>query len=726
MSKFGQSHRQLIKDTNEGNIEPQDVAHVSTSAVSGGRSVTRAQTETRGTQKALAKLAVTLGARVGEQHQQKEFAEGYASGTLEGYKNLRDNEGKLSQILFGKSSRLRGAQKRMLHDQTEHNYINNFKELDTDSKQLSTEAYHAKLNTQLTDTLETFKGDAEIQQQLVSSFAANAKQLARNHTTKRQIWVDAEQKRSVTDNIVVAGEVLKELEINGADVQSVEDAQKRLTKTFAKPAGMHKVPWSASTADAMITQLQRGDSTVMGFAESKNLLAHLRPEDRARVNAASEIWKRDNDKRLFEDLSELEQMSANGVDGREQIARQMSVEYPTFNLNAWREADRALEASRLEDARLKQERQGWLMTNDSRAQELTLEQKHEAFSGSIDDLTAAGIYSERLAAQRGAQYEGEELNYDIDSPITDVEKVEWKLRNPAKLTPMWQASQQTLPQLEQSISTMNQLVASPEIDHAGLATWGEHMDFANVFREADEALFNKHFKSDSELDRYYAMDFLVNQSGIPVLSAITTLRAIKSDKDFDSELPVPEELISSGVKSALNGFLNEKGERSMWFFNKDIDNEELFDSIASDHYERAYKTYKGNHSMAVHATRASMLRNGAIISNQFVPGGAVLDENSYGGSANTFVNAWLEDIRFQELLSMSGFPDEGGFPQGATMRASPNEQEIHITGTSNVNGMPIFLTLPLPKSQDEFPKPKFREKAKQEEFAKSLTTHPGL
>lgn len=726
MSKFGLSHRQLIKDTNEGNIEPQDVAHVSTSAVSSGRSVTRAQTETRGTQKALAKLAATLGARIGEQHQQKEFAEGYASGTLEGYKNLKDNEGKLSEILFGKSSRLRGAQKRMLHDTTENHYINNFKDLENDSKRLSTEAYHAKLNKQLSTTLKTFEGDAEIQEQLVGSFAANAKQLARNHTTKRQIWVDAERKRATTDNIVTAGEVLKELEINGADAQAVDDAQKRLKKTFTKPAGMHKVPWSAATADALITQLQRGDSTVMGFAESKDLLSHLRPEDRARVNAASEIWKRDNDKRLFEDLNELEQMSVNGVDGREQVARKMSVEYPTFNLNAWREQDRVLEADRLEQARLKQERQGWLMTNDSRAQELTLAQKHEAFSGSIDDMTAAGVYSERLEQQRAAQYEGEELSYDIDGPITAEEKTEWKMRNPAKLTPMWQASQQTLPQLEQSISTMNQLVASPEIDHQGLSTWGDHMEFANTFRGADEALFNKHFKSDSELDRYYAMDFLVNQSGIPVLSAITTLRAIKADKDFDAELPVPEELISSGVKSALNGFLDQKGERSMWFFNKDIDNQELFDSIASDHYERAFKTYKGNHSMAVHATRASMLRNGAIIANQFVPGGAVLDENSYGGSANTFMNAWLEDIRFQELLSMSGFPDEGGFPSGATMRASPNEQEIHITGTSNINGMPVFLTLPLPKSQAEFPKPKFRELKEQEDFAKSLTTHPGL
>ena len=738
MAKFGATHRQLIKDTNEGRIEPKEAAHVSTSILSvnrqQGRQVTRVGDTSKETRAALFGLAAKLGQRIGKELQQKEFSEGFAGGTLEGYKKLQENESFLGRILFGKSARLRGVQARMLQDQTENNYINNFKDLDTDSKMLSTEAYHAKLNNQLQETLKTFEGDAEIQEQLVKGFAANAKQLARNHTTKRQVWVDAERKRATIDNVVTAGEVLKDLSINGADEEAIADAEQRLLNTFKKPEGMHHVPYSETTASAIITHLQRGNETVLGLAEREGVLEKLRPEDRARVDAAAEIWSRDNDKRLYEDIHRLEQMSVNGEHGREEYARQLSAKYPTFNLNAWREADDKLEQRRLQEAMERQERQQWLVTNDSRAQNLSVAEKHEAFAGAIEDTAKNAIMQQRLEAQREAQYAGEELDYDVDEAISPDEIAEWQLDNPTRLTPLWQASQQTLPQLEQAISTMNQLVAAPEIDLEGLQQWERNMEFANTFKQADELLFSKHFKSTSEADRYAAMDYLVKDAGIPVHTAIMTLRALKDDKTFDSKAPVPIEDLEEGVDIALDEFTSQKLGKTLWVFDKSLENEDLFRSVAADHYERAYRTFKGNHRMAAHAARASVLRTGTVIANKFVPGGAVLDQNSYGGSADKFMDAWLQDERFQWMLTLSGFPETDNLDdENITMRPSPDGKEIYLTGSSNANGMPIFLATPLPIDASDFPqaspqaaKVKAANKAKKEEFARKYITHPGL
>lgn len=246
------------------------------------------------------------------------------------------------------------------------------------------------------------------------------------------------------------------------------------------------------------------------------------------------------------------------------------------------------------------------------------------------------------------------------------------------------------------------LIASPNLTQENLDVLDQHMSYAENFQNTDEALFNKHFKSDSELQRYAAYDFLIRQAGVPPRNAIETLRAMEKLPEVET---VPDELIEQGVEDALDMFEDEKGEKWLWFFNKTMDNELEFESLAGEYYEQAYRTYKGNHDMATHAVRARMLRNGTTVGNKFVPGGAILDRNSYGGSAAKYLEAWDEDDRFKSGPWIdAGFPEDGSiYDEGITIMPAPNGNEVMITGTSNVNGMPIFLPVPLPSRPEHFP-----------------------
>ena len=701
MSQFGEDHREEVQSTLEGNIAPVKEQQLKSSLSGKGQKETIVQPSSRFNKTAaLAEFGNTLLGRAAKAHNVEEFSRGFAVGTVDGYAELEKNESGIKQFLFGKSARLRGAQSRMVQDRADDLYTGGLRSMERDSRKLSTEDYHNDLLSRLDVALEPFD-DPEMRQLITERFSKDARSLAANHTKKRHIWEAAEEKRSMEDSILSGVTRLNTAEKHGDQVdpdvertallESVTYNEERLGDLMSPQA------FSDVVTASVVKSFQRNDSNLYDLLNNEGLLDEQTANNQETIRDAKEVYEKRFETNFHTKASELARMAANGTEGARAVAQGFARQNPNFNLPAWqRDYDRAEQVRREKQQEIATN-VGWITSNAPESRTLDTEESREAFNLILEQTGRQLVVQSKQQAVNDARANGETLmSVDPSAPPTPQEIDEAIRDNPQAIVPSWRRTQVKLPQLQQALGSTLQLLNSPTgtLTDENLASIRKQMAFANNFRVADEKHFNKHFASASEQLRYQAMHLLVNRQGLPPRNAIELMRTMDI-KPTPEETPY--EVAVDAREDILDEFIEEKGDQWFGFISREPENLDLFNAYADQAFDKAYKTYKGDATLAKQAVKSIMLREGTTVGNSFVPGGAILDKNSVNGSVNDYLKGWDVNAPFKKTIWR-----EAGFAESDSMldekfNFRPSQDGKSVVITDFETSATLVLLLPTNK-----------------------------
>ena len=698
MSQFGEDHREEVQSTLEGNIAPVKEQQLKSSLSSKGQKETIVQPRTKFNKTAaLAEFGNNLLGRAAKAHNVEEFSKGFAVGTVDGYAELEKNESGIKQFLFGKSARLRGAQSRMVQDRADDLYTGGLRSMERDSRKLSTEDYHNDLLSRLDVALEPFD-DPEMRQLITERFSKDARSLAANHTKKRHIWEAAEEKRSMEDSILSGVTRLNTAEKHGDQVdpdvertallESVTYNEERLGDLMSPQA------FSDVVTASVVKSFQRNDSNLYDLLDNEGLLTEQTANNQETIRDAKEVYEKRFETNYHTQAAELARMAANGTEGARAIAQGFSRKYPnTFDLPAWqRDYDKNEQVRREKQQKIATD-VSLITSNAPESRLLDMKESRAAFNQILDQLGRQGVVQDKHQAVADARANGETLmSIDPNASPTPQEIDEWVRDNPQATVPIWRRTQVRLPQLEQSLSSTLQLLNSPTgtLTDDNLENIRKQMAFADNFRVADEKHFSKHFASTSEQLRYEAMHLWVKRAGFPPRNGIELLRAM------DIKPPVtetPYEDMVNAREDILDSFIEEKGDQWFGFISREPENVEVFYAHADAAFNKAYRLFKGDVSLAKKAVKSIMLREGTTIGNTFVPGGAVLDKNSNNGSVNNYLKGWDVNNPFKKTIwRESGFVENDSMlDEKFNYMPSQDGKSIVITDPETSSTLPLLL-----------------------------------
>lgn len=694
--QFGASHRQLVKDTNAGQVEAPPGAATTSINVSGRSHTTYGKDQKSDLTEQLLKTAMMATGKVIKRRKEIDYAEGYDRGLEEGF--AENEESPLRDALFGKSATLRGAQARIIETDS-RNWLNmRMKHLDDDSKQFDDKQYKEYLEQALNASLEDHD-DPEVRASIKKSATASFETLARNHSKFRQAWVDMENNQAVEDQMESGVQTMEAAMMYG-DEKSQQEAMDATEKMFEKPPTMDREKWLETINRVATNNLANGKDVVLRFAQQKGIIQQMRPEEQRKLAIAKEIYDKKNSQNFHQsEAILLGRITAGDATDAEITAHQ--AKWPgQVNANVLRNkklvADEALAKARKEQA----EATDAFISGSTTFNDYSEAQKAQAVASHFDAMSHDGLAKVRAEAVQAGTFTG-----DPSAPFTQQQKEDFMLENPYMFaSAAAQHRDVKYPAVTNMGTQMMYDMRNESLTEDDIPGLQKKMEFMEVFKtQMGGPAFQSQFKSKEDAANYAVYSGFVKDVGMHPVNAMRELRRIAEAPEIVMTEDLYDEMRE--ITEDLEDDFIETSEQSQglegWWYKTDEFDTTLTDEINTK-MQKYTQIYKGDMEAAQRATMADIKRNGVVSNGQFIEGGA--NVNIRGGSIEDYIRGVNADDRLRSQITNLdlGFAVDTDYSALKVTTDPFNKKNIILHSVHEDTGHPISVVLVTPSSGKDF------------------------
>lgn len=699
--QFGAAHRKLVQDTNEGKLAPASSPLT--------RSVDTSSTKLRTYEstiddkdelyRGLLKLGSDFLGRVKEEKDRRDYIEGWNRGLEEGY--LENERVPWRDMIFGPSATMRGAQERIIHNDSTQWYNAKLKSMDDDVKYMDEDEYAAQIDEEFTKTNSQYD-DPYIQSQMLKKTTTQRENLGRVFAQKRKVWVDAANSKAMSDGIKSQMDLYRTSASTG-DFESlkysVEGLKEALVGGMDLAPDAHREILTASVIDDMSNNT---DGKLLDLLKQEGYYDMLDGEQKERVDMAERIMHEKVDKQYYLDRRNLEDAIQAETATDEDLQR-FAAQYPweRERLNKWREVrqDRVDEMNLIrQDEALAR----WqLTTGDIAFADRPMKERRKALEQETRSMAINALRVQRKEDIATGSFEG-----DPDADFTDEDIHNFMLENPKRFAIMYKDHPEIKVQhIQNLISGVNHTIHSQDATLEDVEEMTRKMEALRVYENVMGDQFSNQFRDAESQQTYRVYDDLVRRSGWNPIDAKRELQKLKDAPAFD-RATIEEYEMEDMAEEVVDDFLDQSDESQSWFFglNMSPDNEELFRQTVGLRLERNLEIYKGNREMAMYATHADMRRNGVVSHGQFIPDGKTV--NIQGGTIEelmTGINGNAE-MRSQIMDLGHGWAPDTDFEEVEISVNPLNKNTIILHGRHEKTGAPITTQIAVPQRATDFPR----------------------
>lgn len=700
--EFGQDYRREVQDINEGRSKATE----STSAVTTNQASAGKETEvldTRGKREGIQGLvgfaAQTLTG-INIKQQREEYQNAYATSVDTAQAELdktNEKESGWMSVVFGKSATQRGLHKRVLETETSNYHLQQLKRLPADVRNYKDATAYQKgvLNPALQNALSK-QTDPKMRADIISHFSSVSEGLGRQYVNQRAAYEQVLNRKATLEGVTSKINLFRTSKESGNAIDSSR-LEKDVISEFTKPRhGMDAIAHQDTVVNAVLRDVGQGHPEGIQLIEmlQKEGKIKLDVENQDKINAAKEVWIKDNDMALTQKTYELDHLLTTQAPNFEEVLQAAKARYGNnINVNNYRDA---FEKRRLdvvaEQAQVEQD-----VTSLANGEAVPDKARSAKAAKAIQSRIGSRLVlsqNQALLARQQAKGLPEDQWVDVYAAPTEEQQLNAIIDHPEEILNTWAATQTALPVVTQSHVRLSALLNQEKNTDADAAEIERLMQFHDQLDKRDPVLFAQQAPSKGELSRNTALSWL-RSAGQSPRQAIQTLRTYAKRPDYKWNFEDDE--LGEAADDAL-----DEVEKSVGFTFTDSVNRDAVLWEAKSQVDQAIKIYKDPELAKVIAAK-QMMRNGARIGNQFVPGGGKVDKKSI-----------LPTTHYNKLLPYSkAFMDkkEGrGFPRNIPL----DDPRITITPYKNyggftysmdspVDGSYIYLSVDSAKSQADLP-----------------------
>ena len=288
---FGQSHRELVQNTNEGLVEPTSKEQTRSTAQVGALQ-TRHLGQDHEALAALVDVAGTVAQpAIAEANRKKELEAYEAAGTEEGKKAADSASDVWHNRIFGADASLRGAQERIAEDNSRRIYLKAQELLETGgADSWDDEKWKEWKDEQLEEEIGKYNSEG-MKDLITSSMGRDFQNLERDREWKHQEYLQAENRKSVLEQATTIAETYNADRSSPNIQRSEEDSQARLQelRDLKEKSGMSDLAFSSAMAQIFADELTQGRNEFAQFIKDEGFLDELSFEDQQRVESALRV-----------------------------------------------------------------------------------------------------------------------------------------------------------------------------------------------------------------------------------------------------------------------------------------------------------------------------------------------------------------------------------------------------------------------------------------------------
>ena len=693
--QFGASHRKLIEDTNNGKVAAAPKAPTTSVAVTGARHTVHGSDGKSQLYKSLTSFGQEVVTGMAKRQQKRDYVEGFNKGLDEGF--AENERSPLRDAIFGPSATLRGAQERIVQNDSRRWLNARMSSMTDDIKSMDEDEYQAELTGQLQNALEDHD-DPDIRAQITEMASKQFGTLARNHAQQRQVWIDVTAVQSVEDTMNAGILGMRNAQQYG-DFQAQKDAQLEANEMFDQPLDMNSDRWLETVNSVVMANLNKGDDLAFRLAEQKGIVAMMTPSEQARLESVYAVYDKKNGRKFHTaQTSLMDRINKGTANDSDLVAFKAKYPEQGKDLNTLRDDKVKQDAILAEIARQKALTIDELVSGDVKFASRSTAEQREAVSSTFNAIADDGLRATRADMFDKGEYDG-----DMNAPFTPEQRMDFMLDNPMQFAQTWaQHPEVKTPMVQNLATSMISDIRREDLDEQGIEVLTRRFEALKQFQALDGGNFHSQFRSEEDASTYAAYSYLVNDAGWNPINAIREMRTIGDREPIEISDYTDE--IDDATKDLEDSFLDQSPESQGWWglYNKTPDNEQVFNQELKSQLEKSLSLYKGDMSKALPAAQAVIRRNGIVSNGQFIPNGRKLDIK--GGSLEDYIRGINADdeMRRQITNHESGFAADVDYTT-LELSVNPwNKKAVIMHGRHEVTGQPTTISLNLPQHGSHF------------------------
>jgi hypothetical protein len=715
--KFGLSHRQLVKDTNEGRIVEQPAAPSAArgiNAVRPGRSDKTIDTD-NGSRRRLTNSLISAAGAVGgvmqkEQDRRAAIAGYNWAGTEQGKKEVDEASQSLGSILFGPRPKLKAAQERIVKDSVDQIGTKLQLDLKDFGHSMPEEEWQAHVAAELANKLAKYDSD-DIKDLITMRFGQNLSAVSREYTKAHHLFLQNEERETFMDSVQQSSQTAFN-DFQSGDPNRVADGAQRLQEGLTKPEGMTDEAYRSAISTVVKRELADSRPGLYVAAEQAGILDELDEDDRAELEGVYEAYQARNDATQLQRLNELRYLADNGEDHVEQvtaIAKQLQQGNPELFGKAGvadivgRAFDR--QQAVLESRRARAQRKAQAVAGDPALLRESPTDRVVAVQDVLDEMADRNIKEEmRESANRMG------VPITVPDEISPWQRRQWLLDNVDKWSRTWAINGVPTDQVTQIGKEVVNDIGRLDLDWNGAQTLKNNLDSLMQLRSQKPELWAKQFSAEDGA-RLMAYHKAINIKGENPYEAVKRLRAKEEEgkkKGKTKKVNVPKEQLSDAVAEIGEAFVRDNGE---WSWNPfrhaggflagvgdatismipggqspveaftmtyrdlakaDPDLRADLDRQAEKLYIEEYgRTH--NHELATAYAQNQLHKKSSVIGGRFVLNGAVLDDNSVNGDFQRYLVGLNDSETFRQRAVLEhGLPADFDLRKATSISVNPD------------------------------------------------------
>jgi hypothetical protein len=691
--RFGLSHRQVVRDVNEGKVVDSTGAAPSSArgvgAVRPGRQDKSVDIDHGSSDRlvqSLVRATGKVGGAIAKEQERKQIIAGYNwAGTEAGRKEVEEASGTLAAKLFGPNPKLRSAQERIVKDQTDAAASKLLLDLDDFGHKMTEKEWQEHAAKTLVQRLERFEDDG-IKDQITQRFGQNLSAISREYTKQNHLFLQNEERETFMDSVGNTSRMAHN-DFASGDPNRLFDGGQRLREVLTKPEGMTDEAYHSALATVIKRDLADGRGGLYLAAKDAGILDGFDFKDRDDLQTQWDLFNVQNDETMIRTVDDLMYLAENGEDHEEQVFN-MAQRLFQVNPEAFGRAgiagvmDKAFARQRAVEAerRARFAREQMARSGDPALLRSSPDERQQAVE---DGLNTAADHAIRTEMQHHADRNG--FPYDAEMQVTQGQRDQWLLENPDKWGRTWASNGVPVDQVGQMGRMIVNHIDRLDLTEETAQELKSNLDSMMQLRQFSPDLWSKQFTSE-EATRMLAYHEEMNISNADPFAAVQRLRDIEARRLSGQTFEAKPGEIRQGVEAVGKAFVREHGE---WSINPlrhaagfllgtgratvelakkpipfvegdlgkavvtyknltklDPDLKQDLDLRAERFYEQEFER-TGDDRMARAYATSQLNKGSTVIGGRFVLDGARLDENSINGDFEHYLEGLNDDQEFR-------------------------------------------------------------------------------
>ena len=712
-TKYGQSNRQVVENTNQGRVDPPVTETGTVSSGGARRQVDQNVGQEGRLAQALVETAGTFGQMATAERHRNERIEGaklVADGQAESY--INETEPTFAEKLFGPKPKLRVAQEMQVQQEMGRLDDQMRKWIEETGHKEDTEAFQEKYDELYKETADRYQDD-KMKDLIAGSYAQNLETTRREHAKAKNLF-DQQHLLDTTMKGWADSSLNTARDLQSTDVQTRQEALPKLEAALTKPEGMSDSAYRDAALTTAMNDLANGRAESLAVFEGNGVFDDLSYQQQLALDEMKQVHQIKQDSEFNSKVQQLSQLASRGqVEQAEALAREIQLENPKAvdSINSIvNTATAAAQANALAIAENQRDRQTNLEHYKAgRLNLLSPQQQHQAMLDLDRDMKQEAIMQDRsrylneghttypeghalagqtIGAANDAVTNGELMSAGALPSYQQSKRVQWM-----------QSGGTDDPYLTGLIGRVDTLSRLPADVLAANPTMVEELQngleelqgYADTPGAASQ--FRESFPDADSYDKFQRVSTDSQIGGLQNALAREQMLQQRQDNGLDMHPPRSDRNKRKDVNSIVKNFKQEHQDRSLLKLGArhNIQNSAAVESRANQLYEANLALYQGDHQRAMNATAWQMNNVDATIGNKYVVNGAQhvarQKELTPNRDIEEVAGLYLSDPDVKQRLREQGI-DTGGlisFGREDTRQIRPR---LNINGIKN-SGMDI-------------------------------------